>query len=178
MSAVVPLGLELGDISGKAYIEKPITIKNRRKRIGLRWQGDPKFEHQHHKKFPHELMFRAVKEADAEFISLQRDEGTDACPSWVKPMKLDTWEDTQQAVASCDLVISSCTSVAHLSAAMGIETIVIIPVMPYFLWAIDGDTTHYYDSMKLYRQEVFGEWELPFDQIKFMLGEKKLLRVV
>jgi hypothetical protein len=61
---------------------------------------------------------------------------------------------------------------------MGIETIVIIPVMPYFLWAIDGDSTPYYDSMKLYRQEIFGEWELPFNQIKFMLGEKKLLRVV
>ena len=177
MSAVVPLGLELGDISGKPYIEKPITIKNRRKRIGLRWQGQSKFEHEHHKKFPHELMFHAVKEANAEFISLQRDEGSDACPGWVKKVKLDTWEDTRKATATCDLVISSCTSVAHLSAAMGIETIIIIPVMPYFLWAIDGETTPYYDSVKLYRQEVYGDWESPFNRIKYMLSEKKSLRV-
>lgn len=171
MSAVVPLGLELGDISGKPYIEKPITINNRSKRIGLRWQGQSKFEHEHHKKFPYELMFQAVKEADAEFISLQRDEGADACPGWVKKVKLDTWEDTRHAVATCDLVISSCTSIAHLSAAMGIETIIITPVMPYFLWAINGSRTPYYDSVKLYRQEVFGEWELPFNQIKNILGK-------
>ena len=176
MSAVVPLGLELDDLSGEPYITKPTTIKSRKKRIGLRWQGQSKFEHEHHKKFPYELMFNAVKDADYEFISLQRYEGADAAPGWVKPVKLDTWEDTRAAVASCDLVISSCTSVSHLSAAMGIKTWVITPVMPYFLYALGGETTPYYNSMKLVRQEVFGDWQAPFDQIKICLAEKPKLR--
>ena len=170
MSAVVPLGLELEDLSGAPYIAKPKTIKNRKKRIGLRWQGQSKFEHEHHKKFPYELMFNAVKDANAEFISLQRDEGADSCPAWVKQVPLNTWEDTRNAVASCDLVISSCTSVSHLAAAMGVETWVVIPVMGYFLYAMEGDSCPYYDTMKLYRQEVFGEWETPFNKIKEAFG--------
>jgi hypothetical protein len=178
MSAVVPLGLELDDLSGAPYIAKPKTIKNRKKRIGLRWQGQSKFEHEHHKKFPYELMFHAVKDCDAEFISLQRDEGADSCPAWVKQVSLNTWEDTRNAVASCDLVISSCTSVSHLAAAMGVETWVVIPVMGYFMYAMEGDTCPYYDTMKLFRQETFGEWEAPFDHIRNRLGEKPMLRSV
>jgi hypothetical protein len=178
MSAVVPLGIELEDLTGRPYITKPTTIKNRKKRIGLRWQGQSKFEHEHHKKFPYDLMFDAVKDCDAEFISLQRDEGVDSCPAWVKQVPLNTWEDTRAAVASCDLVISSCTSVSHLAAAMGVETWVVIPVMGYFLYAMEGDTCPYYDSMKLFRQETFGEWEVPFNKIgNALCNSKKLLRL-
>jgi hypothetical protein len=178
MSAVVPLGFELADLSGAPYITKPVTIKSRKKQIGLRWQGNSKFEHEHHKKFPYDLMFEAVKDADAEFISLQRDEGVDACPAWVKQVPLQSWEDTRTAVASCDLVISSCTSVGHLAAAMGIQTWTITPIMPYFLYALEGEDTPYYDSMKLIRQEVFGDWQAPFNRIKDRLGHKPALRSV
>jgi hypothetical protein len=123
-------------------------------------------------------MFAAVKDADAEFISLQRDAGVEAAPAWVKTVPLNSWEDTRAAVASCDLVISSCTSVSHLSAAMGIETMVVCPCMPYFLYALAGETTPYYSSMKLIRQEVFGDWQAPFDHIKDRLGVKPALRSV
>jgi hypothetical protein len=165
MSAIVPLGFELSDLEGTPYITKPPTIKGYKKRIGLRWQGNSQFEHEHHKKFPYELMFNAVKDADAEFISLQRDEGVDVTPSWVKTVPLDTWEDTRKAIASCDLVISACTSVSHLSGAMGIPTWVILPVLPYFLYAKEGNKTPYYDSFTLFRQEQYGEWKAPFNKI-------------
>jgi hypothetical protein len=178
MSAVVPLGLDLDDLSGKPYIARPTVIKGRRKRIGLRWQGQMAFENEHQKKFPYDLLFDAVKDVDAEFISLQRDEGADSCPPWVKKVPLDSWEDTRNAVASCDLVISSCTSVSHLSASMGVETWVVIPVMPYFLYALEGETCPYYDTMKLMRQDVFGDWAAPFERIKERLGEKQALRRV
>lgn len=178
MSAIVPLGFELEDLTGEAYITKPKTIKGFRKRIGLRWQGQSAFEAEHQKKFPYDLMFDALKDVDAEFISLQRDEGAEACPPWVKQVPLETWEDTRQAAASCDLVISSCTSVSHLAAAMGVETWVVIPVMPYFLYAQEGETCPYYDTMRLMRQEAFGEWEAPFTKIKERLGEKQALRRV
>ena len=173
MSAVVPLGFELEDLSGTSYITKPKAIRGYRKRIGLRWQGQSMFEHEHHKKFPYELMFNAVKGIDAEFISLQRDEAVEECPPWVEKVPLDTWEDTRQATASCDLVISSCTSVSHLAASMGVETWVVTPVMPYFLYAQEGNTCPYYDTMKLMRQETFGDWKAPFARIKKSLSEKK-----
>jgi hypothetical protein len=170
-----PLGYTLADISGKPYIDVPTVIKGNKKRIGLRWQGCTKYEEDHNKKFPHELMFHAVKGASTEyeFISLQKDEGAGDAPAWVKTVPLDSWSDTQRAVASCDLVISSCTSVSHLSAAMGIPTWVVLPIMGYYLYALDGEKTPYYDSMTLFRQELFGDWQAPFDAIKKRLGDKR-----
>ena len=178
MSAVVPLGLELKDLSGKPYISRSNTKKNTKKRIGLRWQAGTMFEHEHNKSFPYELMFEAVKGMDAEFISLQRDEGADARPDWVEEVSLDTWSDTKAAIDSCDLVISACTSVSHLSASMGVETWVITPVLPYFLYSMMwGDRTPYYNDMRLFRQKEFGKWEAPFELIKQRLQpEEKPIR--
>jgi len=56
---------------------------------------------------------------------------------------------------------------------MGVETWVVTPVMPYFLYAQEGDTCPYYDTMKLMRQETFGDWKAPFARIKKSLSEKK-----
>ena len=62
---------------------------------------------------------------------------------------------------------------------MGIETWVVIPVMGYYLYALDGEKTPYYDTMTLFRQEVFGEWESPFNKIKERLNANKVeLRMV
>ena len=171
MGAPHHLGLTLDDLRGDAYIPKPMTIKGRKPRIGLRWQGSSKFEDQHHKRFPYDLMFNAIKGIDAEFVSLQRDEGEEARPFWMRQMDLGSWDETQKSIASCDLVISSCTSVSHLSAAMGIPTWVVIPVMPYYLYAIDGPETPYYDAMRLFRQTTFGEWSDTFLDLRKALQD-------
>lgn len=171
MSAVVPLQLELKDIKGTPYINIPAKKANKKFTVGLRWQGNPMFEHDHNKYFSPHLMMDAVKGFDFNFISLQRDEGSQFCPSWVENVSLNTWEDTRNAISQCDLVISSCTSVSHMSAAMGINTWVITPIMPYFLYAMDGESTPYYDSMKLIRQTEFENWHQPFDIVRKQLSE-------
>jgi len=171
MSTVIPLGLEYKDINGKPYINIPEVLPHEGLRIGIRWQGNPAFEHEQHRLFPPNLLFNAIKDIDAEFISLQRDEGTQHCPGWIKKVPLNTWSDTQEAIASCDLVISSCTSVAHLSGAMGVPTWIIVPILPYYLWAKPGETTPWYDSVRLFRQEQFGDWVKPFNKLNLKLAE-------
>ena len=178
MSAVLPLQLQYGDVDGSAYIAKPGKFLNRnyppsdkKFRIGLRWQGNPEFEHEQHRLFPSQKLFDAVKDVDADFISLQRDEGAEKKPKWVKDVPLKHWEETRVAVASCDLVITSCTSVAHLSAAMGVDTWIIVPILPYYLWAKKGSITEWYDSVKLFRQTTFENWDSPFAQIQKQLND-------
>ena len=178
MSAVIPLQLQYGDVDGSAYIAKPGKFLNRnyppsdkKFRIGLRWQGNPEFEHEQHRLFPSQKLFDAVKDVDADFISLQRDEGAEKKPKWVKDVPLKHWEETRVAVASCDLVITSCTSVAHLSAAMGVDTWIIVPILPYYLWAKKGSITEWYDSVKLFRQTTFENWDSPFAQIQKQLND-------
>jgi hypothetical protein len=52
---------------------------------------------------------------------------------------------------------------------MGIQTWVITPIMPYFLYALDGEKTPYYDTMTLIRQGTFGDWQNCFDEIRAKL---------
>lgn len=166
MSTIQLLEYEYKDISGKPYINKPLVEPHKGLRIGLRWQGNPQFEHEQHRIFPPTKLFDVLDDVDAEFISLQRDEGSQYKPYWVKEVPLGHWEETRLALASCDLIITSCTSVAHLAGSMGIPTWIVVPVLPYYLWAPPGNTTVWYDSVKLYRQEVFGDWSTPFNHIK------------
>jgi len=114
-------------------------------------------------------MFDAVGNADC--MSLQK-EGE--VPDWMSKPSLDSWDDTRDAISRCDLVISSCTAVAHLSAAMGIETWIVVPILPYYLWALPGNTTPHYDSVTLFRQEKYGCWKEPFKKIKTELVQRKI----
>jgi Sulfotransferase family len=171
MSAVLPLNLEYKDVRGGAYISKPDVLKGNKKRIGLRWQGNPQFEHEQHRLFPPARFFDAVGGHDVEYISLQRDEGFEHKPYWVKEVPLNHWEETRIAIASCDLVITSCTSVAHLAAAMGVLTWIIVPVLPYYLWAKSGSSTEWYDSVKLIRQKQHGDWSAPMLEVQQNLKE-------
>ena len=163
MSAPIPLNLEWDDITGKPYIEK---IGKSLGKVGVCWSGNPRFEHEQHRLFPKELMFDAVKEMDC--ISLQKDEEV---PKWMEQPSLKSWTDTQMAISQCDIVITSCTSVAHLAGAMGIETWIVVPVLPYYLWTYQGNKTPHYDSVTLFRQEKYGEWEAPFVDIKQKLKD-------
>ena len=73
-----------------------------------------------------------------------------------------------------DLVISSCTSVAHASAALGKPTWIVIPILGYYIWAYQlgkdeisqGEYTSYYENTRVFRQEKYGKWEEPFENIK------------
>jgi len=160
MSAIIPLGHTYETLSGKPYITKTAdTIPGR---VGVRWSGNPQFEHEQHRKFPPELLFDAVRHLNP--VSLQRD--TDDVPSWMEKVDLSDWQATREEISKCALVISSCTSVAHMSAAMGVPTWVVVPILPYYLWALPGNKSPYYDSVTLFRQEKYGDWSGPFKNIK------------
>jgi hypothetical protein len=74
MTTSIPLGWQYKDIDGSAYLKRPAVNKGAKLRIGLRWQGNPQFEHEQHRVFPASMMFNAVKGLDVEYVSLQRDE--------------------------------------------------------------------------------------------------------
>ena len=165
MSAPLALNLEWSDVCGKPYIKR---VDESRGKVGVVWSGNPTFEHEQYRVFPKELMFDAVKQMDC--ISLQKEGGA---PEWMEQPALDTWTDTQLAISQCDLVISSCTSVAHLAGAMGIETWIVVPLLPYYLWTHPGNKTPHYDSVTLFRQEKFGKWDAPFKAIDQKLRERR-----
>ncbi len=58
---------------------------------------------------------------------------------------------------SLDILVTSCTSTAHLAGAMGIRAIVIVPIVPYFVWASD-DLLWYGNNITVIRQTKYNDW--------------------
>lgn len=172
MSALSTLGYEYKDIKGTPYIPRTRIPNSPRPVIGVRWQGNTRFEDDQNRRFPLKPFFDALRGIDADFVCLQRDEGESECPDFIRKISLNNWEQTREAISGCDLVISSCTSVAHLAGAMGIETWIIIPILNYYIWNPASNTSPFYDSVKLFRQEVFGDWNAPINKLNKSLENK------
>lgn len=168
MDAPATLRMGWGDLDGAPYISRPRPAK--RGRIGVRWSGNPQFEHEQHRRFPTYALFAALAGlASGDVVSLQRDDGEDLAPRWMLKADLSTWESTRREISQCDLVISSCTSVAHLAGALGVETWIMVPRLPYYLWSLSGDETPHYDSVRLFRQDRDGRW--PFVEVREALRD-------
>ena len=145
-----------------------LTCGNRLPKIGIRWSGNPKFEHQQFRKFPPHKLIELSRSPKYQFYSLQRDTDLLELPNNVVDLQhlLISWEDTAACLQNLDLVITSCTSIAHLAGAMGLNTWVITPILPYHIWAYGGDHSPWYQkTTRVYRQTKFGEWDDVFLKI-------------
>ena len=60
---------------------------------------------------------------------------------------------------SLDHIITVDTSIAHLSAAMGKPTTVLLAYRPDWRWGAEGETTEWYPSARLIRQNHLGSWK-------------------
>lgn len=153
-------------------------INSEKKKIGIRWAGNPKFEHQQFRRFPVPFITNLSKYKDElSLYSFQRDHNVVQLPDGVNDLQhfLLSWEDTAAALQNLDLLITSCTSLAHLSAAMGKETWVIVPCLPYHTWthnAPTSTTSPYYKTVRLFRQKTYGKWNDVFQELYAALEEK------
>ena len=62
-------------------------------------------------------------------------------------------------VAAMDLVVSVDNSTVHFAGALGVEVWTMLPTTPDWRWGLEGDSTRWYPSMRLLRQEQRGKWE-------------------
>jgi hypothetical protein len=155
---------------------KNILKTDKKYRIGIRWSGNPKFEHQQFRIFSAEKLINIYKNNDhIQFYSLQKDSDTRELPEQIQDLQhfMISWEDTAACIENLDLVITSCTSVAHLSAAMGKPTWVIVPILPYHIWAYGDEYSPWYSkTTRVFRQKKFGDWEDTFQMVYDELVKK------
>ncbi|MBV8912102.1 MAG: glycosyltransferase, partial [Acetobacteraceae bacterium] len=71
---------------------------------------------------------------------------------------LTDYAETAAAVANLDMVVSVDTSVAHLAAALGKPTWVMLPHTPEWRWLRDRSDTPWYECVRLFRQRSRGDW--------------------
>ncbi len=179
MSAALPLKLEYDTLPNDPYLTADpqaaqtwSTTINRAAgsalKVGIRWSGNPKFEHEQHRSFPPEPLIALAELPGVTVFSLQRDNDIRDLPDRVIDLQheLKTWEDTAAVIQNLDLVVTSCTATAHLAGAMGKETWVIPPVLSYYIWAKPGEKSPWYKTVRLFRQEYFGNWDAPLMHVR------------
>lgn len=66
---------------------------------------------------------------------------------------MSDWNDTAHLISCLDLVISVDTAVAHLAGALGVPTWLLLPTFTDWRWGEHGDSTQWYDSMRIIRRD-------------------------
>ncbi|TAJ85831.1 tetratricopeptide repeat-containing glycosyltransferase family protein [Reyranella sp.] len=77
------------------------------------------------------------------------------------------------ALSQLDLLISIDAPVAHLAAAMGIKTWVLLPSAADWRWQLGGESAPWYRSARLFRQSVSGDWSPVFAAVRSELHTLK-----
>lgn len=159
------------------YIEKYKTIVTGKFKVGLRWAGNSRYDHELHRTINLNQVLAAMPTAnDWSLYSVQRDVGMEQLESTNNvtdlSSRLTSFEDLLGVLYHLDLVITSCTSVAHAAAAMGKRVIILIPILNYYTWAAGQHTSCWYGSnLRLIRQQTPETWQEAYTELKTVLME-------
>ena len=148
--------------------------------VALAWTGSAGNEENDIRSIPVEKLAPLFAVEEIQWISIQRDlrphdsEFLNAHPK-IKQFgaELSDFADTAAIVLQTDLVISVCTSAAHLAGALNRPLWLLSKHSPDFRWLLDRDDSPWYPSARIFRQPNFDDWDAVIDQVKGELGSLK-----
>jgi hypothetical protein len=153
-----------------------LGVKNRL-RVGFAWSGRRDSWINQHKAMPFETMLGLIRShVDYEWYNLQTDctaeEEKELVSAGVRcfPGGVNSFADTAALVANLDVVVSVDTATAHLAAALGKPTwIMLNNYAPCWRWLLNRDDTPWYATARLFRQPQMGDWATVVERIKLHL---------
>jgi hypothetical protein len=188
MSLPLALQIELDNIP---FSQTPYLFADQRKsaqwasrlqekkhpRIGLVWSSVSKKVDDHLRSLSFREFAQALPDQGFEYHCLQQQIKPDDIEdfnrrgdiAWWGPQLID-FSETAALCAQLDLVISVDTSVAHLAAAMGKKTYVLLPFVPDWRWLMNRPGSPWYASISLFRQTRDRNWMQPLQQIYNLMG--------
>ena len=140
--------------------------------VGVIWSGSVTFKRNNYRSAPVEWFFNNCALPGVNLFSLQM--GPKAVDLGKLPLNLISTEllpfiqdfnDTANILDKLDLVIMTCSSTAHLCGALNKPCWVLLDGSPHWLWGPSGDTSDWYHSLRLFRQQTPGDWRSVFDQV-------------
>ena len=175
------LGIELNAIpSPRGYLrsnEEKRSLWSRRlgskdkPRVGIVWSGSTGHENDHNRsvrlstfveQLPHQFQYVSLQKEVREV-----DRTTLGSMSGILDLtnEIGDFSDTAAICDLMDVVVSVDTSVAHLNAALGNPTWVVLPHSPDWRWLLDRSDSPWYPSARLYRQPVRNDWPSVFARV-------------
>ena len=147
-----------------------------RRRVGLVWSSSSRFDSDSTRSVNLSEFVNALPDSGFDYVCLQKDiKSTDR--SILDSRRdirffgndLDDFSDTAALIDSMDMVVSTCTSVPHLSGALGKPTWILLSYASDWRWLLDRDDSPWYPNMKLFRQPAVGDWDSVFASVKSAL---------
>ncbi len=144
----------------------------RRPYIGLAWSGNPTHFRDADRSIPLEALLPLL-DVDARFISVQKDVREDdarvlAARNDVGQVghAIDDFADTAALLAALDVVVTVDTSVAHLAGALGKPVWLMLPFIPDWRWLLDRDTSPWYPTARLFRQDQSRSYDAVIGRVR------------
>ncbi len=139
-------------------------------KIGIAWQGNPSGKVDWGRSPPLSQLAKMAHLPGVRLISLQKHHGLEQIghlPAGVTVETLgedfdsgpDAFIDSAAVMKCLDLVVTSDSSLAHLAGTLGIPTWILLRNVPDWRWGMTGDTTPWYPSARLFRQDRPGDWD-------------------
>jgi tetratricopeptide (TPR) repeat protein len=139
-----------------------------RPRIGLTWSGNPNHPEDRYRNVALSALIEALPR-EFDYFCLQREiQAADRAVLATNPQIRHVDSDFPETAALCeclDLVISTCTSIAHLAGALGRPLWLLLGSNADWRWFLDRSDSPWYSTAKLYRQCRLGDWTEPLEGI-------------
>lgn len=87
------------------------------------------------------------------------------------PEALADYDETAAMVCALDLVVSVCTSVIHLTGALGRPVWVLTPHSPGWRYTADKSSLPWYPSSRIFRQPRAGDWTTACHELSVALRQ-------
>ena len=145
-------------------------------RIGLAWQGNPKHADDYLRRITLHDLLPLNQLSGVSLFSLQKGFGAEQVLSLRQqisivefPDEIDekggAFMDTAAILKNLDLLITTDTAIAHVAGALGVPVWLLLSQVPDWRWQLQGETTPWYPTMRLFRQTKLHDWHPVLKQI-------------
>ena len=145
-------------------VDEMNRIANGKKKICIRWRGNPQFEHEQFRSVPVEALLGLEKYGQLFSLQIEDSNLPKNANVWDLSHLIHDWCDTYDVIAESDLVVTSCTAVAHLAGAMGAKVVVLPPLVPYITWNVK-ENTWYPDNVVVIQQMEYNGWDKTIEKL-------------
>jgi tetratricopeptide (TPR) repeat protein len=145
-------------------------------KIGLSWRGGTVYTHRLRRTLALDTLAPLLATSGVCWVNLQygdrrqelealRERQGIAVADWPEAIDGD-YDETAALVGALDLVISVCTSVIHLTGALGRRAWVMVPFAPEWRYGLEGETMPWYPGVRLYRQSDPQDWGKVIERLR------------
>ena len=138
----------------------------RRLKVGLVWTGNPTHQRNPFRSVSLDAYVKAFKDLrNIAFYSLQFDAAQQIRQAQANGFEIadhtaemKDYDDSAAFMRNMDLIITICTSAAHLAGAIAARTWLLLDVNPHWVWLTERSDSRWYPTLTLYRQSTYREW--------------------